>query len=220
MVDNLSGGASVHESAYDIGKVLWLTGLSGAGKSTIAGELAKTLIKESMHVIILDGDNIRKGLCKDLGFSQEDRSENVRRIAEVCKLFSDVGVTVISSFISPTISCREMAREIIGEPFREVFVSCPLEVCEKRDVKGLYKKARAGEIKDFTGISSAYDIPENPDIIVETNIDDVKSCVDTIMGEYKKQIYEIDKPANSKFWYNNTIELYSDAYLKSIEEGS
>lgn len=184
MKENLSGGASIEDHIYDNGKVLWLTGLSGAGKSTIASHLAAKLLERDIYVIILDGDNIRKGLCKDLGFTQEDRSENIRRVAEVCKLFSSINVTVVSSFISPTNECRNMAKEIIGEQFKEIFVSCPLEVCEERDVKGLYKKARAGEIPNFTGISSKFDVPENPDIIVDTNLYNVDECVDEIIKEY------------------------------------
>lgn len=186
MSDNLTGGAAIHDDVYGNGKVLWLTGLSGAGKSTIATELAKHLLDDGLHVIILDGDNIRKGLCNDLGFTQEDRSENIRRVAEVCKLFSDVGVTVISSFISPTNSCRNMAKDIIGDAFREIFVSCPLEVCEKRDVKGLYKKARAGEIPNFTGIDSVFEEPETPHLIVHTDVQDLGECIDDIYDIIKK----------------------------------
>ena len=160
------------------GRVYWLTGLSGSGKSTIAEGLERALFNEGYFVKILDGDNIRTGINKDLGFSIEDRTENIRRIAEVAKLFVDSGVIVLCSFVSPTVEIRDQARHIIGEDdFSEVFVNTPLEICEKRDVKGLYKKARNGEIKGFTGIDSPYEPPQNPSIIIVTENKKVEECV-------------------------------------------
>ena len=152
--------------------VIWLTGLSGSGKSTIANELAIKLQQEGKLAYILDGDNVRMGLNKDLGFSDYDRKENIRRIAEVAKLLSDAGVIVITAFISPFREEREKAKEIIGRGnFIEVFVRTSLETCEKRDPKGLYKKARAGEIPMFTGIDSPYEEPLNYDIMVSGDTD-------------------------------------------------
>ena len=152
--------------------VIWLTGLSGSGKSTIANELAIKLQQEGKLAYILDGDNVRMGLNKDLGFSDDDRKENIRRIAEVAKLLSDVGVIVITAFISPFREEREKAKEIVGrDSFIEVFVRASLETCEKRDPKGLYKKARAGEIPMFTGIDSPYEEPLNYDIMVSSDTD-------------------------------------------------
>ena len=152
--------------------VIWLTGLSGSGKSTIANELAIKLQEEGKLAYILDGDNVRMGLNKDLGFSDDDRKENIRRIAEVAKLLSDAGVIVITAFISPFREEREKAKEIVGrDSFIEVFVRASLETCEKRDPKGLYKKARAGEIPMFTGIDSPYEEPLNYDIMVSSDTD-------------------------------------------------
>jgi adenylylsulfate kinase len=148
-------------------KVIWLTGLSGSGKSTIANELANTLHKEGFLTYNLDGDNIRHGLNKDLGFSDKDRKENIRRISEVAKLFIDSGIIVITAFISPFEEDRNFAREIIGEDFIEVFIDTDIKECIKRDPKGLYKKALNGEIKDFTGIDSPYEKPSNPEIIIK-----------------------------------------------------
>ena len=150
-MNNLSGGAK-NLFAGELGEVIWLTGLSGSGKSTIAEELYKKLERVGRASIILDGDNIRTGLCKDLGFSAQDRKENIRRITEVAKLMAQNGITVITAFISPSRIDRDAARIIIGEKFMEVYVKCPIEVCEERDVKGLYKKARQGKIRNFTGI--------------------------------------------------------------------
>ena len=150
-------------------KILWLTGLSGSGKSTIAQDLERQLYNQGYFPQVLDGDNIRIGINNNLGFTIEDRTENIRRIAEIAKLYLHSGIITICSFISPTIEIRNFAREIIGaENFVEVFINTPLEICEARDVKGLYKKARAGEIKGFTGIDSPYEAPQNPDIEILT----------------------------------------------------
>lgn len=152
------------------GMMLWFTGLSGSGKSTVAIALERELHSRGLLCRILDGDNIRSGINNNLGFSAEDRVENIRRIAEVGRLFVDTGIITIAAFISPNNQLREMAAEIIGkEDFVEVFVSTPLEECEKRDVKGLYAKARRGEIKNFTGISAPFEAPEHPDITLDTS---------------------------------------------------
>jgi adenylyl-sulfate kinase len=152
------------------GKVIWLTGLSGSGKSTLANMLEVSLHDLKKHTYILDGDNLRLGLNKDLGFSDEDRKENIRRAAEVAKLMMDAGLIVITAFISPFRSERKMARNLVGsENFIEVFVDTPLEICEQRDPKGLYKKARSGLIRNMTGVSSPYECPENPELIFTQN---------------------------------------------------
>ena len=150
---------------------IWLTGLSGSGKSTIANLVDQKLYELGYHTYILDGDNTRMSLNKDLGFSEEDRVENIRRVSEVCKLMNDSGLVVICSFISPFEKNREQAKEIIGDNFFEVFVDASLETCEIRDPKGLYKKARLGEIKDFTGISSPFEIPTNG-IVLKNNTEE------------------------------------------------
>ncbi|NQT76753.1 MAG: adenylyl-sulfate kinase [Bacteroidetes bacterium] len=167
-------------------KVVWLTGLSGSGKTTIAKGVEKELYKRGFIGQVLDGDNIRAGINNNLGFSIEDRFENIRRIAEVSKLFIHCGIITINSFISPTEKIRKMAVDIIGrENFIMVFINAPVSVCEQRDVKGLYKKARAGEIKDFTGVNAAYEPPENPDIEVNTSrlsaADSVQKIIDHII---------------------------------------
>ena len=165
-------------------QTLWFTGLSGSGKSTIAKLLEKTLIDNGKLCFLLDGDNIRHGLNKDLGFSPEDRKENIRRIAEVAKLMNDAGLIVLTAFISPYREDRDMARQIIGEAnFREIYVSTPLASCEERDPKGLYKKARAGLIKGFTGIDAPYEPPENPALVIETDTLTPKDCVDAIIDK-------------------------------------
>jgi len=165
------------------GTVLWFTGLSGSGKSTIAEALEKELYKKGYLVKVLDGDNVRSGLNSNLGFSLEDRAENIRRIAEVAKLFLESGVIVLCSFVSPTKDIRQQAKEIIGaNDFNEIYVNTPLEVCEKRDVKGLYKKARAGEIKGFTGIDSPFEEPQNPAINLKTTELTVEQSVSQCMA--------------------------------------
>lgn len=148
--------------------VIWMVGLSGSGKSALARALEISLHKQGFLTQLLDGDNMRTGINNNLGFSPEDRAENIRRAAETAKLFMNAGVVTICSFISPTEDVRKMAREVIGEGFVEVYVDCPVEVCEKRDVKGLYAKARKGEIPDFTGISAPFDVPKNPDLSIDT----------------------------------------------------
>ena len=161
-------------------KTIWFTGLSGSGKSTLANELEKRLAAMGKHTMLLDGDNVRMGLNRNLGFREADRIENIRRIAEVSKLMNDAGLIVLTSFISPFAQDRQNAREIIGDAFMEVYVSTPMEECERRDVKGLYKKARSGEIAEFSGISSPYEPPEHPDIIVDTTNRSVEEVVDEL----------------------------------------
>lgn len=151
------------------GLVLWFTGLSGSGKSTLAQEVQGALFERGCQTYVLDGDNVRHGLNKDLGFSPADREENIRRIGEVAKLFADAGVIALTAFISPYRADRDQARAISGDSFVEVYVRCDLEVCESRDPKGLYKKARAGLIPEFTGISAPYEAPENPELVVDTS---------------------------------------------------
>ncbi len=164
------------------GMMLWFTGLSGSGKSTVAIALERELHSRGLLCRILDGDNIRSGINNNLGFSAEDRVENIRRIAEVGRLFVDTGIITIAAFISPNNQLREMAAEIIGkDDFVEVFVSTPLEECEKRDVKGLYAKARRGEIKNFTGISAPFEAPEHPDITLDTSKLPVEESVKILM---------------------------------------
>ena len=159
-------------------KVLWMTGLSGSGKTTIGLAIEKELYKRGFLVMLLDGDLVRTGINKNLKFSVEDRKENIRRIAEVSKLFVNCGVMTINCFISPTDEIRAMAKNIIGkDDFLEVFVSAPLEICESRDVKGLYAKARKGEIQEFTGISSPFDIPPDPDLVLKTDQMSVEESV-------------------------------------------
>jgi len=166
--------------------LLWFTGLSGAGKSTLAHALEERLYQMGFHTFVLDGDNVRHGLCGDLGFSNEDRIENIRRISEVAKLFIEAGVIIMTAFISPFRADREKARQLVGEDFVEIYCHCSLNVCEQRDVKGLYKRARKGEIKEFTGISSPYEEPENPELVIETGHQSLDECVDQIL-DYLRQ---------------------------------
>lgn len=164
------------------GIMIWFTGLSGSGKSTLAIALERELYKQGILCRILDGDNIRSGINNNLGFSEADRTENIRRIAEVSKLFVDCGIVTIAAFISPTNAIRHMAAEIIGnDDFLEVYVSTPIEECEKRDVKGLYAKARRGEIKDFTGISSPFEAPEHSFISIDTSRQPLEESVKILM---------------------------------------
>lgn len=162
------------------GATLWFTGLSGSGKSTIASALEQVLVSNGVNSYRLDGDNVRHGLNKNLGFSAEDRAENIRRIGEVAKLFADSGCVALTSFISPYRADRDLCRTLHDEgklPFIEVYVDTPLDVCESRDPKGLYKKARAGEIKGFTGIDDPYEAPENPELVLKTADNSVEQCV-------------------------------------------
>ena len=163
-------------------KVIWFVGLSGSGKSTLAGNVESVLHKKGYKTYILDGDNLRLGLNSDLGFSKRDRSENIRRVAEVARLFNEAGTIVLSAFISPLESDRNQARKIIGiDNFIEVFVHCPLKLCEKRDVKGLYAKARKGLIPNFTGIDSPFEPPKQPDIMIKTKVESLKISVKNIL---------------------------------------
>lgn len=164
------------------GLTVWFTGLSGSGKSTIAVALERRLSQQGIFSRILDGDNIRTGINRGLGFSEEERRENIRRIAEVSKLFTETGIVTLSAFVSPTNELREMARDIIGkEDFVEIFVATPLEECERRDVKGLYAKARRGEIKDFTGITSPFEAPESPALAIDTTNLSVEEAVERVL---------------------------------------
>lgn len=166
------------------GKVIWFTGLSGSGKSTLANALEVELHRQGKRTYLLDGDNIRLGLSKDLGFTDTDRAENIRRIAEVSKLMMDAGLIVITAFISPFRQERLLAKSLAGEEnFIEVFVNTPIEVCEARDPKGLYKKAREGKLANFSGISSPYEVPDNPNVIINGNKEsDIASSVKQIQG--------------------------------------
>ncbi len=171
--------------------IIWFTGLSGSGKSTLANQVEHALFEKGIHTYVLDGDNIRYGLNNNVDFSVEGRKENIRRIGEVAKLFVDAGIVVLTAFISPFKSDRDMVRNLVdaGE-FIEVFVDCPLEICEQRDVKGLYKKARAGEIADFTGINSPFEIPENPELVIKTSEHPVQESADMILKYVLKKIIE------------------------------
>ena len=171
------------------GKVLWLTGLSGSGKSTIAENLERKLFEAGYFPQVLDGDNIRSGINKNLGFSVADRTENIRRIAEVARLYANSGVIVLASFISPTRQIRTLAKTIIGaDDFLEVYVNAPLEECERRDVKGLYQKARRGEIKGFTGIDSPYEAPETPFLEIRTDQLALEKSVDVLFEKVQPEI--------------------------------
>jgi adenylylsulfate kinase len=171
------------------GKVVWLTGLSGSGKTTIALQLEKELYKLGFLVQILDGDNIRAGINNNLSFSEGDRTENIRRIAEVSKLFLNCGIITINCFVSPTIKMRQIAKEIIGkENYYEIFINADLETCEKRDVKGLYKKARNGEIKNFTGIDSQYEKPNNPSLEINTSQLSIEESIEIILKNVLPQL--------------------------------
>lgn len=168
--------------------VLWFTGLSGAGKSTVAHALEERLHMMGASTTVLDGDNVRHGLCGDLGFSIADRTENIRRVGEVVKLFLDAGVISLTAFISPLRNDRRQVRQLVGDAdFVEIYCKCSLETCEARDVKGLYKKARAGEIKEFTGISSPYEEPESPEVVVDTDKQDIDESVDQLIDYLRKR---------------------------------
>lgn len=170
------------------GVILWFTGLSGAGKSSLAHAVEEALHNLGCHTFVLDGDNVRHGLCADLGFSAEDRVENVRRVGEISKLFIEAGVIVLTAFISPFRSDRERVRSLVPHgDFLEIYCSSSLEVCEGRDVKGLYKRARAGEIKDFTGISSPYEAPVDPELAVETGTLTIEESVAKVMEQLRER---------------------------------
>jgi len=199
------------------GKVLWFTGLSSSGKSTLANATEHTLHQLGYKTMVLDGDNIRMGLCKDLGFSDEARKENIRRIAEVAKLFAESGTIVLTAFISPFRSDRDAAREIIGEDFIEIFVDTPLDVCEQRDPKGLYKKARAGQIKGFTGIDSPYEAPLKPELKIDTTANDIDTLAGGIAGYYttmfaNKEISNLDKRKTIAIDFDGVIHKYSQGF--------
>jgi adenylylsulfate kinase len=163
--------------------VLWFTGLSGSGKSTVANAVSKKLFDLGIQNYVLDGDNVRHGLNKDLGFSAEDRTENIRRIGEVAKLFVDSGQFVLTAFISPFAQDRALVRGLVeSDEFIEIYVKCPLEECEKRDPKGLYQKARNGEIRNFTGIDSPYEAPEAPELIIDTHLHSIHQCADQVIA--------------------------------------
>lgn len=197
----MSTSTNIIAQAYKTGKaerirqnghkpcVVWFTGLSGSGKSTLANTVEQLLVAEGIHTYVLDGDNIRHGLNSNLDFSEAGRRENIRRIGEVSKLFVDAGIVVLTAFISPFKSDRAMVRTMVDQQeFIEVFVDCPIEVCEERDVKGLYKKARAGEISDFTGISSPFEIPEHPEIMIKTAECSINEAAALIATHVLKQI--------------------------------
>ncbi len=180
--DRMMGRADKERLLHQKGLMVWFTGLSGSGKSTIAIALERELHKRGLLCRILDGDNIRSGINNNLGFSAADRAENIRRIAEVGKLFVDTGIVTLAAFISPSHAIREMAAAIIGkDDFMEVYVSTPVEECERRDVKGLYAKARKGEIADFTGISAPYEAPAHPALSLDTSVLALEECVDRLL---------------------------------------
>lgn len=174
--------------------IIWFTGLSGAGKSTLAHAVEERLHQMSCRTLVFDGDNVRHGLCGDLEFSEEDRRENIRRIGEMAKLFVEAGVIALTAFISPFRTDRLKVRNLTASgDFIEVYCRCPLEICEHRDVKGMYRRARAGEIRDFTGISSPYEEPENPELTVDTGSMPLDQCVDQVIG-YLQSRGVIPKP--------------------------
>lgn len=175
--------------------LLWFTGLSGAGKSTLAHAVEEKLHQMGIRTFVFDGDNVRHGLCSDLGFSADHRIENIRRIGEMAKLFLDAGVIPLAAFISPFRKDREGVRSLVPQgDFLEIYCKCDLETCESRDVKGIYKRARAGEIKDFTGISSPYEEPENPELIIETSKLSLEESVEKVLGLLREhRVFDLDK---------------------------
>jgi adenylylsulfate kinase len=171
------------------GMAIWFTGLSGSGKTTLANGLEQELFKSGYKTFILDGDNLRSGLCKDLGFSDEDRSENIRRVAEVARLMIDSGIIVLAAFVTPFEKDRELVAKLLGdEDLVSIYVDCPLNICEQRDVKGLYKKARSGELKNFTGINSPFEVPQHPDLTLRTAEFSKESLVQDILNYIKPRI--------------------------------
>ncbi|BAN47424.1 adenylyl-sulfate kinase [Metapseudomonas resinovorans] len=185
-----TGSLSLHDRLHKLGQVpmtLWFTGLSGAGKSTLAFRLERLLVERDILCVVLDGDNLRHGLCQDLGFDAESRAENIRRVAEVARLMNDAGLTVLAAFISPLAADRTLARQIVGaERFHEVFVNSPLHICEGRDPKGLYKKARRGELEHFTGIDAPYEPPLQPAIRLDTSDWSIETCLGSLMAEVQR----------------------------------
>jgi adenylylsulfate kinase len=186
--DTLLGKPEKEKLLNQKGIVIWLIGLSGSGKSTIARALENQLYKEGNFTQLLDGDNLRTGLNKDLGFSNEDRVENLRRTAETARLFANSGVITICSFITPTEVSRIQIREILKDLYFEVFVECPLEECERRDVKGIYAKARKGEIKNFTGIDAPFEDPVNPNLVLQTHLHDLEKCLEKLRNSIQDRI--------------------------------
>ena len=182
------------------GAIVWLTGLSGSGKSTLAYSVEEVLHGSGLQTVVLDGDHLRHGLCRDLGFSPQDRRENIRRVGEVAKLFMEAGTIVLTAFISPYRVDRENVRRLVGsEDFIEVYCNASIEVCETRDPKGLYRKARLGQIAEFTGVSSPYEVPYDPEIIVDSGAAEIDVCVQRIIEEIAKrgicQLPEASRPA-------------------------
>ncbi len=187
-VEHLLGDDVRSERKGHYGGVFWFTGLSGAGKSTLAMSVEKSLFEKGYHTYVLDGDNVRHGLNSDLGFSAEDRTENIRRVGEVAALIADAGLIVITAFISPFKQDRDKARAAAKNHFHEVYVKANLETCENRDPKGLYKKAREGKISEFTGIDSPYEFPEHPELAVDTQTQSVDTCVEQIIRYIEQQV--------------------------------
>ncbi len=180
--DRMQSRADKERQLGQRGLTVWFTGLSGSGKSTVAVALERALAERGVLCRILDGDNVRCGISSNLGFSEEDRRENIRRIAEVCRLFTDTGIVTLAAFVSPTRELRELAASIIGsDDFVEVYVSTPLDECERRDVKGLYAKARRGELRDFTGISAPFEEPETPALRIDTRGREAEACAREVM---------------------------------------
>ena len=176
--------------------ILWFTGLSGAGKSTLAHAVEEQLHQQGCRTFVFDGDNVRHGLCSNLGFSDEDRKENIRRIGEMSKLFVDAGVIALTAFISPFREDRDRVRSLVPQgDFIEIYCKCSIAICEERDIKGLYKRARAGEIKEFTGISSPYEKPESPELVIDTEHFSLNDCVQEIISYLqKKRLIGVDVP--------------------------
>ncbi len=196
--------------------LLWFTGLSGAGKSTIAHAVEERLHQMACRTFVLDGDNVRHGLCADLGFSKEDREENIRRIGETAKLFVEVGAITLTAFISPFRADRERVRKLVGgRDFVEIYCHCPVEVCEQRDVKGLYKKARQGLIQDFTGISSPYEVPQEPSLVLDTAELPLEECVRRVIALLSTTDVFLPKRAGTPQLLNESEEKNSQQKEKS-----
>ena len=172
------------------GGVLWLTGLPGSGKSTLAFEMERLLFDNNMQIYVMDGDNLRHGLNSDLGFSHEDRTENIRRVGELASLYADAGMIAITAFISPYLADRQGARRAAGSRFHEIYLSASIEVCEGRDPKGHYKKARLGEIPDFTGVTAPYEAPENPELVIDTGVLTVAESLD-LLNQYVERNFSL-----------------------------